>query len=91
MRNIKFRVWDNKNKKWIIYPIIEINNKGQIYTGELIEYGTHDEFNEYILSQYTGLVDKNGIEIYEGDIVRGLNDLIYVVKFGKHFDEYGHC
>jgi len=58
MREIKFRAW--------------INNK--MVTGDLAE--THislrglKQYDNYILMQYTGLKDKNGKEIYEGDIVR---------------------
>lgn len=69
MREIKFRVWDNDSKK--IYNqddfILTFDNVGEdIYlkgNNEIIP------FYRYKLMQYTGLEDKNGQEIYEGDIL----------------------
>lgn len=68
MREIKFRLWcKNKNdwesNDWAILPdgsLVEIKSNGVIP----ISNKTHR------LMQYTGLKDKNGKEIYEGDIVR---------------------
>lgn len=57
MREIKFRVWDNIIGKF----------DSQIYNvGE--QFG-HPSSCDWCAQQFTGLVDKNGKEIYEGDIV----------------------
>lgn len=60
MREIKFRAWD-KEKNEITTTIC--------IGGLHIPYNSNP--NNYILMQYTGLKDKNGKEIYEGDIVTG--------------------
>ena len=71
MREIKFRAWDD-DKSQMIY---DFSKNYQIYTKDetniLFCGGEMDngDWNEPILMQYTGLKDKKGKEIYEGDII----------------------
>jgi len=82
-RPLNFRCWDLKEKTWTDF---------ECFIGE--QYcGLHEKFEDVIVQQFTGFLDRKGREIYEGDIIGGdytLNSMFVNAaiefKFGKFVD-----
>ena len=88
MREIKFRAWDGKNMHNVSFSI---NAQGTVmwYNRVIGTFELHD-FMDFPPMQFTGLLDNNGKEIYEGDIVKIIaSEFIYEVKFPQMFSLIG--
>lgn len=78
MRELKFRAWYKSEKKMIYNIQNEFEERIELGMDCFSDYLKNDDF---IIEQYTGIKDKNGKEIYEGDIVSKHNsDTKGVVK-----------
>ena len=72
-RTIKYRVWDHILSEWIKSDQLVLRPNGSITDGSILIDSKYIQFN-------TSLNDKNGKEIYEGDIVKW-GDLNYIVEY----------
>ena len=72
MREIKFRAWDNEEKNFIYFDALEglLSECDETYRRRCVGQ----------LEQFTGLRDKNGKEIYEGDLLKEIAPRGYIYR-----------
>lgn len=91
MNRLKFRIWNDREKVFFPYGTSAFEDKDEWWGGsDEIFMGTLFQLQErkhYILQQWTGLTDKNGKDVFVGDLV---NFTVPKIIHGPEREDYAN-
>ena len=89
-REILFRGWNKKNKRWLYgYYLV---NRGEHFIAPDEFVNPLASYEDYVVEadtvgQYTGMKDAKGVKIFEGDIVVG-DGCIHVIQYYEEYSQF---
>lgn len=92
MRKIEFRIWDKELKEMNYLSLEDLCEDDYWYDGETsvwsVLYDCNNENERFVINQYTGLTDKNGKKIFEGDMLKSYYDKPGIVKWNNEIGAF---